>query len=162
MLGTAIRVVMLAVAAAVAMPPGGLLARDKVINVPNEDTDMAAAIAKARASLAEFWKAKDAPKDGEEGFALKVRIPYGEGSGEHFWLLDIERAGDKYSGIISNDPNNATHVVKGQRYEFVETDISDWMFMRNGKMVGNETMRPLLTRMPKEQADQYRAMYEKP
>jgi uncharacterized protein YegJ (DUF2314 family) len=36
------------------------------------------------------------------------------------------------------------------------------MFMRNGKLVGNETMRPLLKRMPKEQADRYRAMYETP
>jgi len=81
---------------------------------------------------------------------------------EFFWLAEIERAGDKYTGIINNEPVHATHVTAGQRYEFGEAEIADWLFMRNGKMVGNETMRPLLKRLPKEQADQYRALMETP
>ena len=36
------------------------------------------------------------------------------------------------------------------------------LFKRNGKMVGNETLRPLLRRMAKEEAAPYWAMYEKP
>jgi uncharacterized protein YegJ (DUF2314 family) len=139
------------------------VAADHVVNVPNDDPEMAAAIAKARGSLATFWQAWKAPKQGEEGFSLKVRIPYGNGnSAEHFWLIEIERAGGKYSGIINNEPAYATQVEAGERYEFAEADISDWLFMRNGKMVGNETMRPLLKRMPKEQAEQYLQFLETP
>lgn len=145
-----------------AAAPTPAVARDEVINVPNEDAEMAAAIAKARASLPKFWKVREAAKAGEEGFALKVRIPYGKDFAEHFWLTNIMRDGDRMSGIISNDPNDATHVSKGDRYDFTEAEVSDWLYRRNGKMVGNETMRPLLKRMPKAQADQYRAMYESP
>ena len=46
--------------------------------------------------------------------------------------------------------------------EFKEADISDWMFMRNGKIVGGETIRPLLKAMPKADADALRARMETP
>jgi len=36
------------------------------------------------------------------------------------------------------------------------------LFMRNGKMVGNETMRPVLKQLPKEEADEYRQIMETP
>lgn len=139
-----------------------VLARDEVIQIPTGDAEMTAAIAKARASLPEFWsKFRDKPTD-VDGFAIKVRIPYGANRAEHFWLTDIVTDGTKHSGIISNDPNNATHVTKGQRYEFSDAEITDWLFKRNGKMVGNETMRPLLRHMPPARAEKLRAMYETP
>ena len=136
---------------------------DQVINVPNEDADMAAAITKARASLPEFFKVMEKPPAGIDGFSLKVKIPYGDGNlVEHFWLADIERKGEKFAGTINNEPESATQITNGQRYEFGDADISDWMYMRNGKIVGNETMRPLFKQMSKEEADQYRAMLESP
>ena len=36
------------------------------------------------------------------------------------------------------------------------------MFMRNGKIVVNQTMRPLLKKMPAAQAAQFQSMLEKP
>jgi uncharacterized protein YegJ (DUF2314 family) len=54
------------------------------------------------------------------------------------------------------------NVAEGQRIEVPETDISDWMFRRNGEIVGNETMRVLLNYMPAEEAAQYREMLEEP
>jgi uncharacterized protein YegJ (DUF2314 family) len=136
--------------------------QDKVINVPDDDPEMAAAIAKARSTLPEFWKAREAEAEGEENFSLKVMVPYGSGKHEHMWLVDIDREDDKLSGTISNQPAYATNVSQGDVHEFTEAEISDWTFMRNGKMVGNETMRPLLKRMSPEEAAPYRAMYEKP
>ena len=46
----------------------------------------------------------------------------------------------------------------GQRIEVADSQISDWMYLRNGKIVGNYTMRPLLKRMPAQDAARYRAM----
>ncbi len=135
--------------------------KDRVIDVPSEDPEMNAAIAKARSTLPEFWSAVEAGKPNESDFALKVMIVDG-GEVEHFWLTEVAKSGTGYVGTISNDPNAVRNVTAGQRYEFNEAEISDWLYFRNGKMVGNETMRPLLKRMPKEQADQYRALYEKP
>lgn len=141
---------------------GTVLARDKVIQVPNNDVEMVEAIAKARATLPDFWAKFQAKPADIEGFSIKVRIPYGKDHAEHFWLTDIETDGKQHSGIISNEPNNATHVKKGQRYSFTDAEISDWLYQRHGKIIGNETMRPLLKRMPPERAAHYRAMYETP
>lgn len=135
--------------------------KDNVIHVPEDDAEMNAAIDKARRTLPEFWGALAAPGPSEANFALKVMISDGEAV-EHFWLTDIERSGDVIVGTISNDPSDVKSVRMGQRYEFSEADVSDWMYFRNGKMVGNETMRPLLKRMPEDQAERYRALYEKP
>jgi uncharacterized protein YegJ (DUF2314 family) len=136
-------------------------AKDGVISVLSQDKDMNAAIEKARGSLAAFWKSYGAPAGGETDHALKVAVP-GNGTTEHFWLTRIKRDNGKISGVISNQPQSVTSVKVGQRYEFTEDMISDWTFKRNGKLVGNETMRVLLPRMPEEQAAVYRKMYESP
>ncbi len=65
-------------------------------------------------------------------------------------------------GKINNEPEFVRHIEMGQKYEFTEAQVTDWLFKRNGKMVGNETLRPLLKRMGKEEAAPYWAMYEKP
>ncbi len=62
------------------------------------------------------------------------------------------------SGVVNNDPNDVTTVKLGQRIDFPIEQITDWMFLREGKIVGNATLRVLLKYMAKEQADQYRAM----
>jgi uncharacterized protein YegJ (DUF2314 family) len=134
-------------------------AQDRVIQVPTDDQEMQRAMTSARASLAEFWKTFDTPKPGEEGFALKVAIIDGS-KVEHFWVNRIERSGQTISGIINNDPNDVTTVKLGQRVEFPTERISDWMFLRNSKIVGNATLRVLMKFMPKDQADQYRVMLE--
>ena len=135
------------------------VAQDRVIQVPTDDQEMQRAMTAARGSLGEFWKAFDAPKPGEEGFALKVAIIDGS-KVEHFWVNRVERSGQTISGIINNDPNDVTSVKLGQRVEFPPDRISDWMFLRNSKIVGNATLRVLMKFMPKDQADQYRVMLE--
>ena len=133
-----------------------------VMDFANGDPEMAAAKAKARATLPEFWQAFDHPGPSEEGFALKLAVPIGPANTEHIWMLDIKREGGKITGVTGNAPRDATWMREGERVEIPEDRISDWMFMRNGKMVGNETMRPALKHMDPEEAAQYRAMYERP
>jgi uncharacterized protein YegJ (DUF2314 family) len=41
-------------------------------------------------------------------------------------------------------------------------NISDWLYMRDGKMVGNETLRPLLKTMPADEAEKLRSMMASP
>lgn len=122
---------------------------------------MNAAVTKARRTLPEFWTAMEKPAPGVTDFALKVAIE-DKGQVEHFWLTGIVRQGDKLTGTISNDPEIVKNVKAGQRYDFAADRVSDWLFKRKGKMVGNETMRPMLTHMPKKEAETYRAMYETP
>jgi uncharacterized protein YegJ (DUF2314 family) len=53
-------------------------------------------------------------------------------------------------------------VTFGDRIEIAEGDISDWAYMRNGKMVGNRTVRPLFKRMPASEVERIRKMLADP
>lgn len=134
---------------------------EKPVNLEGKDPEVNAAMRKARVGLPDFFRAMDNPGPGETNFSLKVAIP-GNGTVEHFWLVDVKREGDKLVGKINNEPEFVRHIEMGQKYEFTEARVTDWLFKRNGKMVGNETLRPLLKRMAKEEAAPYWAMYEKP
>jgi uncharacterized protein YegJ (DUF2314 family) len=77
-------------------------------------------------------------------------------------MTDVEKLPDgNYSGRFSNEPNNLPGNI-GDQAEFKQADISDWMFMRNEKIVGGETIKLLLKSMPKEDADAMRARMEQP
>jgi uncharacterized protein YegJ (DUF2314 family) len=132
------------------------------IKIPNRDPEMEAAKAKARATLGQFWEKLERPGPGEEGFALKVSLPYSPRDTEHIWTKDVERKDGKITAVINNRPRDVKTVRLGQRIEIREDQISDWMFVRNGKMVGNYTLRPMLARMPPADAARYRAMLEEP
>ncbi len=134
---------------------------DKTMGVPSEDAEMNAAIEKARKTLPLFWSKRANPGEGEDHFALKVQIQDGSHS-EHFWVIGVERKGDLIFGTINNEPDFVKSVAMGQRIQIDPGRISDWMYVHNGKIVGNETLRPLLARMPKQRADAFRAMLENP
>jgi uncharacterized protein YegJ (DUF2314 family) len=134
----------------------------KVITRPAQDVAIDAAIAKARANIATFWASMEKPKPEERGFSLKVKMAIDGGNFEHIWVREIARKGDEITARLANDPQNLPKLRSGSTITFKDADISDWLFMRNGKMVGNETMRPLLADMPADVAAKYRAMLETP
>ena len=134
-----------------------------VIDVASVDPEMAAAIATARATLPVFWASYAAPKASESGHSLKVSFATSSTNIEHIWMMDVKRLPDGgFSGRFGNDPCDLPGKREGDLAQFTEADITDWMFMRNGKIVGCETTRPLLASMPKADADAFRAMLETP
>lgn len=158
-----------AVAALISLALGGIGAvpvlaqRSDVVKAPANDKAMAAAVDKARKSLPEFWKELEKPGPGVEKFSVKVEFAVDGRSTEHIWVGNVTRLADgKLVGLLANDPRGLPGRKGGDRVTFADDQISDWQFMRNGKIVGNETMRPLLARMPKAEAAKYRAMLEKP
>ena len=137
--------------------------RSPVIDVASANAEMAAAIAKARATLPAFWASYDAPKASEAGHSLKVRFATRKNDGEHIWMADVKKLADgRYSGRVANEPRDLPGKRAGDLVEFSQADISDWVFMRNGKIVGGETIRPLLKSLPKADADALRARMETP
>ena len=132
-----------------------------VVNVADDDPQMLAAIAKARDTLPQFWQAFDKRDQGETGFALKVKISDKKGV-EHFWLTEIERKDGKTFGTIDNDPDIVGNVKRADRIAVPEADISDWLYMRNGKMVGNYTLRVLFKKMPAREVERYKKIMADP
>jgi uncharacterized protein YegJ (DUF2314 family) len=69
-------------------------------------------------------------------------------------MADVKKTADgRYSGRFANAPRDLPGKKAGEVALFKEADISDWMFTRNGKIVGGETIKPLLKGMPKADAD---------
>jgi len=157
--------VVAAALAALGSPTGGVSAEDRspVIDLSSGNAEMNAAIAKGRATLPTFWASYEAPKPSETGHSLKVRFPNPSNNGEHIWMADVKKTADgRYSGRFANTPRDLPGKKAGEVALFNEVDISDWMFMRNGKIVGGETIRPLLKSLPKADADALRARLESP
>jgi uncharacterized protein YegJ (DUF2314 family) len=137
--------------------------RSPVIDVRTGDPEMNAAIAQGRATLPKFWASYEAPQSSETGHSLKVRFPYGSNNGEHIWMAEVKKIADgRYSGRFANAPRHLPGKRAGDLIEFGEADISDWMYLRNGKIVGGETIKPMLKLMTKADADALRARMETP
>ncbi|WP_421916701.1 YegJ family protein [Mesorhizobium sp.] len=125
---------------------------DKTMVFTPGDPEMAAATARALASLDEFLALSEAPPAGAERFKLKVKVRDGNIT-EHFWVVPFRRTETGFVGILSNQPAEVRNVVLGQNIEFTREDISDWGYKRNGRQVGSFTVCVMLKRMPKEEAD---------
>jgi len=124
-----------------------------------DEKEMDAAIARARSEVDSFI-AELSKRNGSD-FAVKVPIQDKDET-EHFWLTDIVYRNGKFEGVIGNDPGIVSNVKSGQKWTVKKSEISDWMFMREGKMYGNYTIRPLLKSMPEEEAAKFRSMLATP
>jgi uncharacterized protein YegJ (DUF2314 family) len=135
--------------------------KDKVISVEDDDPAMTAAISEARQALPQFWQVFEKREHGEKDFALKVKITDKKGT-EHFWATNLERRDGKTMGTINNDPDIVASVKLGDRIQIPEVDITDWLYIRGGKMVGNRTIKPLFKQMPAEEVKRLKQMMADP
>jgi uncharacterized protein YegJ (DUF2314 family) len=129
--------------------------------VEDSDPEMAAAIARAQATLPQFWHAFDTREHGESNFVLVVRITH-QGHIEHFYTSDFERRDGKTRVTISNAPKIVTSVKSGDRIEIPPLDITDWSYMRDGKYVGMRTMKPRFKYMPADQVEAFKRVMTDP
>ena len=130
---------------------------DKVVLFAESDPQMNAAVSKARSSLQEFWDRLSSPAANEDGFSLKIAI--GENSAtEHFWCNDIVGDAMKATCAIANDPQVVKSVSFGQRIVVEPDRISDWMYRLSGKIKGGETIRVMLPKLSRDEAEYYRAL----
>jgi uncharacterized protein YegJ (DUF2314 family) len=129
--------------------------KSDAFRVETDDKAMRDAMAVAKASLSQFWQVFEQRAHGETGFSLKARI-VDENGVEHFWLTDIERNDGRILGRINNEPAVVSVVKLGDKVEIPGEIITDWLYLRNSKMVGNFTLRALFHRMPPEEVARYR------
>lgn len=117
-----------------------------VIMVDEKDPEMDAVIVEARSHVSEFVVALQSPQEGDRLFSVKTPIRDGE-QVEHFWVGDIRYDGTTFTGILANDPEVVRGHKLGEVVSVVPRDISDWMFVRNDRLVGGYSVRLLRKRM---------------
>ncbi len=88
---------------------------DVVVEVPTDDVEMNAAIARAQATLPDFWTALESADPELSGLALKVRVTEGDAT-EHLWCVNVRRDGDVVHATVNNEPESAVEVAQGPRW----------------------------------------------
>ena len=132
---------------------------DTLVESGYDKQEMDAAIARARREVDSFIGELSNPT----GTDHEVKAPIKDaGDTEHFSLTDVSFQNGAFNGTISNEPGVVGNVKMGQAWTIKKNEISDWMFMRDGKMHGNYTMRPLLKSMPDEEAAKLRSILADP
>ena len=112
--------------------------RPGVLMADDDNPEMRAAMAKARATLGEL---RAHMAQGIDGF---VKIPFEEGEHHESMWVAVESLGDENgSGTLSNDPIWITRRVAGDPVSFAIAEIQDWLCVVDGERKGGFTI-PLL------------------
>jgi uncharacterized protein YegJ (DUF2314 family) len=129
--------------------------RDGIAHVPQNDPDMEAAFAQARASLDVFLGLARSPRPTITSMAVKVSLNEGD-QYEFFWISQFTERGGWITGRIDNTPRLVKHVRLGDEITFANEDVVDWLYRENGKMIGNFTGCVLLKREPRSEAEKFK------
>ena len=115
---------------------------NNVLGVRQEDPEMIEAIHQARGTLGQFLENFISPQPNQTSFLLKVVFEE-NGEREHIWMADLELHTDPPTGVVANEPG-----LQGLRYmervPFSPSDVTDWMYLEDGALVGGFTTRLLL------------------
>lgn len=121
--------------------------------------EMERAIAKARRTLPAFWERVRANEPSETGYAVKI-VASDQHGVEHLWLSRPRMRGGRLVGTIDTQPRIVRSLRQGQELPINQDAIIDWMYFRNGRIVGNETGRAMIRHLPREEAEKMLKLYE--
>lgn len=117
-----------------------------LIIVSGDDKEMNAAMDKARKSVDDFVKAYENITKEQGDFGIKIAVRDGK-SVEYFWARLTKYSDEKFTGIITNDPELVKTVKAGDKVDIEKDKICDWMYVEKKKLVGGYTVRVLRDRL---------------
>lgn len=121
-------------------------------HVSDADQQMDRAVENAQKSLGFFIAALKAKKDGDSVFEIKKGFIDGD-KVEHLWIRQVTFDGKNFHGQVDNRPVEVKSVRSGQHVTVAPADVTDWMFVKDGKLMGAYTTRVLYARLaPEEKA----------
>jgi uncharacterized protein YegJ (DUF2314 family) len=91
---------------------------------------------------------------GAEHFCVKYPFIPDYDSGintEQVWLTGIYFKNGIYYGILANTPRYLGNLKKGDKITFNMDEITDWMYVRDGKIIGGDSIKYLLEKTPEYQ-----------
>jgi uncharacterized protein YegJ (DUF2314 family) len=124
------------------------------VQVGDNDKAMARAVEHAQRSLGFFMAALHAKKPGDGTFEIKKAFVDGD-KVEHLWISEVTYDGKNFHGKINNRPLDVKNVHLGEPVTVAPREVSDWMFLKAGKMMGGYTTRVLYARLSPEEKAQF-------
>ena len=127
------------------------------VEVPKDHIAMHRAVIEARRTVGEFVAALQHPAPGQQDFEVKKRFIQ-NGQVEHIWLSDVQFVGNQFRGRVDNQPRMIQGLMLGQSVSVKPNEISDWLYVDHGKLVGGYTVRVQYNELsPKEKQEFDRA-----
>jgi uncharacterized protein YegJ (DUF2314 family) len=115
---------------------------------------MQLAVKEARKTVEKFITALEHPGPGQQDF--EVKKPFIQGNQvEHIWLSDVRFIGKRFQGRIDNQPRKIGGLKVGQIVSVSPRDISDWLYIDNGKLVGGYTVRVHYNELSPQQKQEF-------
>ncbi|WP_025126085.1 DUF2314 domain-containing protein [Myroides odoratimimus] len=74
---------------------------------------------------------------------------------EHMWIGDVDFDGDIIYGELLNQPNILTNIEEGEQIGVTLDQISDWMFISQGKSFGGFTVQAMRSVMTEEERKEH-------
>jgi uncharacterized protein YegJ (DUF2314 family) len=112
--------------------------------------DMRRAVVEARKTVQKFIIALQHPTSGQQDFEIKKPFTHGD-EVEHIWLSDVKLVGNNFQGRVDNQPRKIPDLKLGQVVSVNPKEISDWLYIDNGKLVGGYTVRVHYNELTAEQ-----------
>jgi uncharacterized protein YegJ (DUF2314 family) len=121
--------------------------------ISDDDKQMDRAVENAQRTLGFFMAALHAKKDGDAVFEIKKGFIDSD-KVEHLWIKRVTYDGKNFHGQIDNRPEEVNNVHMGQRVTVAPQEVTDWMFLKDGKLIGGYTTRVLYARLsPEDKAE---------
>lgn len=122
-----------------------------VVGADSEDPEMKQAVEEARTSWPEFVKAFEAKAEGTENFGVK--FPFDAPENKEFMWIEVTSINDEFvTGKLANDPVWVKDLKLGSKVKKKVSEIADWMYIKDGDIVGGYSVKVLLKRQADEQA----------
>jgi uncharacterized protein YegJ (DUF2314 family) len=123
-----------------------------VMPVYQDDMEIVRIAEDARNTLPVFFRYLTGAGAGKDCY---VKYPFlaDEDSGvdrEQIWLTGIQFNSGRYFGVLTNAPRYLGGMKRGDRVIFEMDAITDWMYIRDGKITGGESIKYLLEKIPED------------
>jgi len=100
-----------------------------------------------------FYGSAKGQKERDTVFEIKKGFIDGD-KVEHLWIKRVTYDGKNFHGEIDNAPNEVSNVHLGEHVTVAPRDVTDWMFLKDGKLIGGYTTRVLYARLsPEDKAE---------
>jgi uncharacterized protein YegJ (DUF2314 family) len=124
---------------------------------PQDDGELARIAEAARNSLPVFFRRLQSPLPGDGNFRIKYPLKADPRSGfsrEQVWLSGIRFKDGRYFGVVASAPYYISGLSRGDTIPFDVEEITDWMFTRQGKIIGGRSIKLLLDQIPEHERDE--------
>jgi uncharacterized protein YegJ (DUF2314 family) len=130
-------------------------AEPKYFEVPKgHHAAMHLAVKEARKTVGKFIAALEHPAPGQEDFEIKKPF-IRDHQVEHIWLSEVRLVGDLFQGRIDNQPRKIAGLKIGEMASVKPNEISDWLYIDNGKLVGGFTVRVHYNELSPQQKQEF-------